>query len=84
MGRHSANSSQTAYPWRATARTILQAFLAFCCIAPFIVDASGLERTGLVAAFLTLCGAVTRVMALPVVNDWLLRFVPFLAAEPKQ
>jgi hypothetical protein len=33
--------------------------------------------------YAAISAGVTRVMALPGVNAWLTRFLPFLAAEPK-
>lgn len=84
MGRHSPEPSQTAYPWRTAARTAIQALVGLCAILPFIVGASGLEQTGLVGTALVVSAGVTRVMATKQFNDWLLRFIPWLAAEPDQ
>ena len=47
-----------------------------------MVEAMGLDETlPWVAASLAVTGAITRVMAIPAVNQWLARFVPFLAAS---
>lgn len=55
-----------------TARTILQTVLGLAAGLPLIVDATGLsERTAGVAVVLAVAGAVTRVMALPVVQSLL-------------
>lgn len=76
--------TQVRRPWRAVARTIFQAFVALCVLFPVLVQTAGLD----VAAFpwlavpLAVAAAVARIMALPQVEVFLRRFVPFLAAEP--
>ena len=46
-----------------------------------MVEAMGLDETlPWVAASLAVTGAITRVMAIPAVNQWLAKFAPFLAA----
>lgn len=83
MGKH---ATQNAHPWRATARTVFQAFVMLCAIAPAIYAAATqgdpLAATGWAAAGLAIAGAVTRVMAVPGVEAWLRHYLPFLAAEP--
>ena len=83
MGKH---ATQSSYPWRATARTVFQAFVGFCGLAPEIYAAATqgdpLAATGYAAAGLAISGAVTRVMAIPGVEAWLRRYLPWLAAEP--
>ncbi|MBH0778829.1 hypothetical protein [Nocardia bovistercoris] len=84
MGEHSLvpTPSQTAYPWRATARTVFQAALAILVVLPVVIATSGIPTTGVVGMFLAVAAAITRVMALPVVNELLRRFAPWLLAEP--
>lgn len=78
------NASQVARPWRATVRTALQAALALALMLPLLVDAAGLDETAPpVAGALVLAGGFARVMALPAVEAFLRRFVPWLAAEPR-
>ena len=86
MGEHSApESTQTQYPWRAVARTVFAFVVGFAPLAPVIVDASGIpEATPGVAGALAISAGVTRVLALPQVNELLQRWVPWLAAEPRQ
>lgn len=78
--------TQVRRPWRATARTAFQALVALAVSAPLIYQAATGQdpgqATGAAAAGLAVCAAVARVMALPAVEGFLRRFVPFLAAEP--
>lgn len=76
--------TQVRRPWRSTLRTVWQAFLGLCVLAPILVEGAGLEADQLpwLAVPLAVAAAVTRVMAIPAVEVWLRRFVPFLAAAP--
>jgi hypothetical protein len=75
--------TQVRRPWRATLRTAFAAFVALAAMAPVLVDAAGLDPARLpwLAGVLAVCAAVTRVLALPGVEAWLRRFVPWLAAD---
>lgn len=78
-------ATQEKYPWRATIRTIVQAVAGFASMWALMVAALGLDESlPWVAASLAVTGAITRVMAVPEVNEWLDRYVPWLAAQPKQ
>lgn len=83
-GVKAAPPTQVRRPWTATARTVAQGLLAFLVLLPFIVDASGVDPVGLpwLAGFLATAAAITRVMALPQVEAFLRRYLPFLAADP--
>lgn len=72
--------TQAAHPWRATVRTIFAAVVGFAAMWGAIVQALGIDP-GLpwVAASIAATGAVTRVLALPVVISWLERYFPWLA-----
>ncbi len=73
--------TQVVAPWTATVRTAFQALVGLAAMFPLIVDASGVgEGVAWVAVGTAISGAVTRIMALPQVNDFLRRFVPWLAA----
>jgi hypothetical protein len=50
---------------------------------PTIVELSGLDQGSLpwLAGVLAVCAAVTRVMAHPAVNEFLRRFLPWLAPD---
>ena len=81
--RHASGPTQTTRPWHATARTILAALVALAPLAPALVDAIGLTRTsGVGLVILTVSGAITRVLAVPGVDKWLMTHVPWLAADP--
>lgn len=82
MSEHTA--TQVRRPWRATVRTALAVVIALAAMLPALVDASGLDQTAPpVVGALAIAAAVTRVMALPAVEAFLARFVPWLAAEPE-
>lgn len=79
----SATPTQTTHPWRATARTIFQAVIGFAAMWAVVVEAIGLDKDWQwVSASLVATAAITRVMALPAVEEFLRRFFPWLAAEP--
>lgn len=78
--------TQSRHPWRATLRTIFATGLALASLAPTVVAVGGLDElaaTPAVAQVLAVCGIVTRVMAIPGVNDLLRKVLPFLATDPK-
>lgn len=80
--------TQVRRPWRATARTVFQALIALAALAPLVAaaveEATGYDLEGVpfIVVALAASAAVTRVMAVPQVNAFLARFVPFLAAAP--
>lgn len=80
--------TQVEHPWRTVTRTIFQVVVMIAAATPLILQAvyeSNPETLGGAAAVaLAVAGGVTRVMALPVVNDFLTRFVPWLAAAPRR
>mgnify|MGYP007055515414 CR=1 FL=1 len=80
--RSEVHATQTEYPWHAVVRTVFQALVGFAAMWALIVEALGInESWPWVAASLAVTGAITRVMAIPAVNAWLGRYVPWLAAE---
>ena len=87
MGDHEATtpSTQTKYPWRATARTALAFVTGAAVSAPVLYTAvtneSPEQATGAGLTALAVSAAITRVMAVPFVNEWLTRVG--LGAEPK-
>ena len=77
--------TQTRRPWRATVRTIVQLVLAFATLAPLVaagVYTNADQAPAIVVQVLAVAGAITRVMALPEVEQFLRRFAPWLAADP--
>lgn len=87
MGTNLAQPTQVRRPWRSTVRTVFQAVVAGAAVAPAVYSAATNHNadaaTGWAAGGLALAAAITRVMALPAVEAFLQRFVPFLAAQPK-
>lgn len=86
MGDHAAEvTSQTKYPWRATARTALAFVTGAALSAPVLYTAvtneSPEQATGAGLVALSISAAVTRVMAVPFVNERLTKIG--LGAEPK-
>jgi hypothetical protein len=86
MGDHSAEkTTQTRHPWRATARTALAVIAGAALAAPALYTAvtnqSPEQATGAGLMALTISAAVTRVMAVPFVNEMLTR--AGLGAAPK-
>lgn len=85
-GLAAVTPTQVRRPWRSTARTVFQALIGLCVLAPLIVSATGLTVTQLpwLGVVLAVAAAVTRVMAIPGVETWLRTYLPFLAAAPKE
>lgn len=85
MSKHLARTTQGVHPWRATVRTVFALVVALAAMAPLIygavaqADAEG--ATGAAAGALAIAGAITRVLALPAVDAFLARFVPWLSAD---
>lgn len=86
MSAPAAAPTQVRRPWRAVARTVFQALIGVAALAPAAYAAATqqdpAQAAGWAATGLAVSAAVTRVMALPGVEGWLERFVPFLAAQP--
>lgn len=79
-----APATQVRRPWRSTIRTVFQIAVGLAPMLPAIVHASGVDDTAApVGAALAISGGVTRVMAMPAVEAFLQRFLPWLAAAPK-
>lgn len=75
--------TQSQHPWRATVRTIVAAMLALAVILPVVATELGISQLSWVAVALAVAGGVTRVLALPAVNEWLKEYVPWLSATPR-
>ncbi len=83
-----ADPTQIRRPWRSTGRTAFAVVIALCTIAPYIYGGATLgdpeQATGIIGQVLGVAAGVTRVMALPQVEQFLRRFLPFLAAAPDE
>jgi hypothetical protein len=83
MGDHEAPvSTQTRYPWRATIRTAFAFLIGLAAAWALIIQAAGIDP-GLewASTSLAIAAGITRVMALPAVDDLIRRFAPFLAPD---
>lgn len=76
--------TQVRRPWRTTVRTLFQALIALAVLFPILVENTGLDPQDApwLAVPLAVAAAIARIMALPQVNAFLARFIPFLAAAP--
>jgi glucose dehydrogenase len=84
MGRHTALNTQGQYPWRTVVRTAVQIVPGIALLVPVVVQTSGVEPTSAaVVGALAVSGAITRTMADPRVNEFLTRWAPWIAAEPR-
>ena len=88
MSKHVALTTQGAHPWRAVIRTAFALIVAMSAMAPLIYQAVAQAEpgaaTGAAAGLLAIAGAITRVLALPVVDEFLTRFLPWLSAAGRE
>ena len=76
-----ANSTQTAYPWRAVARTVVAFLIAILpYVAAALADASTATQSTALIAGAGVAGAVTKALANPVIDGMLKRYLPALSA----
>lgn len=77
-------TTQESQPWKATVRTIFQMLIGFAAMMPQLIEAANLsEATPWVGASLAISAGFTRIMAMPAIEDFLERFLPFLAADKR-
>lgn len=84
MADHAAEkTSQTKYPWRATLRTAIAFIVGLAASWGVVIGALNVDP-GLewVTASIAIASAITRLMAVPFVNERLTKFG--LGAEPKK
>lgn len=72
--------SQTKYPWRAVFRSTVASMIGLLPLLPLIAQSLHIETVPFVASLLAVSAAVTRVLAVPGVEQWLRRWAPWLAA----
>ena len=76
-------TTQTAHPWRATARTVFAFVVAVAAVWPLVVEAAGVDPgLRVVAVSVAVAAAITPIMALPGVVAIFARFAPWLAPAP--
>ncbi|AKC03047.1 holin [Gordonia phage Gsput1] len=83
-GGSGMNPTQVNHGARATVRTVFAVLVAVATLVPYVLAEAHVDATVLGAQAIAVAGAVTRIMALPQVNDFIVRFVPWLAAEPSE
>ncbi|WP_435589819.1 hypothetical protein [Micromonospora aurantiaca (nom. illeg.)] len=74
--------TQTRHPWRATLRTLAAAIVGAITLIPVVAVTAGVDTVPAVAQVIAVATAVTRVLALPAVDAWLRRYLPWLATTP--
>lgn len=74
-------TTQEKHPARSAIRTGFQALVALATIIPYFVTEANIPVEGWVAQVVGVAVAVSRVMAMPRVNDFLRRFFPVLAPD---
>lgn len=72
-----------SHPWREVLRNVFIATISLLPILPIIADTAGISNIPIVASVLTVTAAVSRVMALKQVDDWLEKHLPWLTPEQK-
>jgi hypothetical protein len=76
--------TQVRHPWRATARTVFAGLVGLATLLPEIATAAHMNTVPAVGQVLAVSAVITRIMAVPGVNRWLGRILPWLAASPSQ
>jgi hypothetical protein len=77
-----STATQVRHPWRATARTWIVSFITLMPAIPLILHEFGVDSTGWAIAIASFVAALTRVMAIPIVNLKLTEWLN-LGATPK-
>lgn len=70
--------TQVRKPWQATIRTVLQLVLSIALVLPLVF--AGVPAVGFIPGMLAVAAGLTRVMALPQVEELLSTYVPWLSA----
>lgn len=76
-------STQSKHPTRAVIRTVVAATVALLPILPTLVEKLGIVTVPWVAGILVGTGAITRVLAMPQMEEWLHEYGPWLSAQPQ-
>lgn len=75
-------TTQSRFPWRTVARTVFQAIVALAIVLPGVIDKAGISKTiPWVAGALAASATITRIMAMPMVEFFLQKYLPWLAAS---
>lgn len=79
--KHALDTTQSTQPWRAVLRTTFAAAIGLMPVLPLIADTLDIDTVPAVACVLGGAAAVTRVLAIPEMEEWLRSWVPWLAAD---
>lgn len=66
--------TQVQHPWKATIRTGIAVLIGVLSVIPVVVATAGIGTVPAVAQVVAVTAAITRVMALPQVNELLSKF----------
>lgn len=86
MGEHSRpdESTQSLYPWRAVARTVVAFLIAILpAVLAALTDASTATQSTALASAVPIIAGVTKILANPTVDALLKQYLPALATAPK-
>lgn len=72
--------TQTRYPWRATTRTAFAVLVALATLIPLVVADAPMGALG--GQLVVVAGVITRILAMPAVNDFITRYAGWLAPAP--
>lgn len=74
-------TTQEKHPGRSSLRTAFQVLVALATVIPYFVTEANIPVEGWVAQVVAVAMAISRVMAMPKVNELLRRFAPLLAPD---
>lgn len=66
--------TQVRHPWRATVRTALAALIGLATLLPYVLTDTNVGTGPAVTQALAVAATITRIMAVPQVNEWLTIF----------
>lgn len=75
-------STQSKHPRRAMIRTAVAAVVALLPILPTLVEKLGVATIPWVAGIVAGAAAITRVLAMSEMEEWLHEYAPWLSAQP--
>lgn len=74
--------TQVTNPRRAVIRTVVALIIASLPLLPVVVAHFGLASVPWIAGTVAVAGGITRLLAVPLVHDWVQDHMAWLAAEP--
>ena len=74
--------TQVVYPWRSTVRTGMQALLGLVALLPILAAAGYLDTVPWLLPAVPAAAGIARVLAIPAVETWVKRWLPWLSAQP--